>query len=1084
VRRLVTSLSVQDRLRCASEFLASFSGEEILLISSTRTAADEFVRQLSAQRSGVFGVHRFTLPQLGFTLAAERLAQAGKSILAGVAMDALAARSVHACRTAGQLSWFEPVAATPGFFRALASTISELRLNDIDPGTVRTAGPSGQDLANLLDHFDRNLQEGEVADLAAAYKTSTAVIGEPDFRFRGRPLLLLDIVPASFLEQELIRALGQAASAVLATAHQRDQSSVHVLQDALGTTAEHVPSVQTERALDRLLANIFETSAPAGELDSSVDFLSATDESRECAEIARSILSLAQSGIPFDRMAIVLRNAESYQPLVEDALRRAGIPGFFTLGSRRPNAAGRALLALLACASEGLSASRFSEYLSLGQAPDVDETGKPAPKAPQWIPVQGVLFPEIQPPEITETPDEAAGDDKSPVISGSLQTPYQWEKLLVDAAVIGGRDRWVRRLDGLNNELRKQIGEVQAEDESTRRHLERQLERLANLRNFALPVIEFLAGLPELAAWKEWLDALEKLAVMAVRRPEFVLAVLDELRPMSGLGPVRIDEVREVLAHRLTFLRTESSERRYGKVFVATTAELAGLSFDVVFLPGLAEDIFPKKAFEDPLLLDDARRSIGPWLRTQGARIGQERLLLHIAASAARSKLWISYPRMDLGQGRPRSPSFYALDVLRAMTGKVPALGELQQRSTAQTQSQIGWPAPRDAGAAIDDAEYDLAVISGLLHFSREDARGRARYLLTANPSLGRSLRSRAGRWRRRWTEGDGIIALDASNGANVIEVLAEHRPAARPYSATALQQFAACPYRFALYAIHRIQPRVESVAIERIDALTRGSLIHATQFRLLSELRELKLLPVDAENLSRVVLIADRVFDEIAESYREELAPAIPRIWESQIEDIRWDIRGWLREMSQPANAAWTPKWFELSFGLTVAREKDPESRDAPVELAGGVRVRGAIDMVEEKAGTIRITDHKTGKAPAQPPGLTGHGEILQPVLYAQAAEALLGKPAESARLFFCTERGGYQSFEVPINDESRQSLSKVITLIDRSILEGFLPAAPREGACTYCDYRLICGPYEESRIRRKAADRLALLDELRETP
>ena len=130
------------------------------------------------------------------------------------------------------------------------------------------------------------------------------------------------------------------------------------------------------------------------------------------------------------------------------------------------------------------------------------------------------------------------------------------------------------------------------------------------------------------------------------------------------------------------------------------------------------------------------------------------------------------------------------------------------------------------------------------------------------------------------------------------------------------------------------------------------------------------------------------------------------------------------------------------------------------------------------------RITDHKTGKAPSQPPGLTGHGEILQPILYAQAAEALLGRPAESARLFFCTERGGYRSFEIPIDEHSRQSLSNVVALIDRSIVEGFLPAAPRAGACAYCDYGLICGRYEESRIRRKAPDRLALLNESRETP
>ena len=76
---------------------------------------------------------------------------------------------------------------------------------------------------------------------------------------------------------------------------------------------------------------------------------------------------------------------------------------------------------------------------------------------------------------------------------------------------------------------------------------------------------------------------------------------------------------------------------------------------------------------------------------------------------------------------------------------------------------------------------------------------------------------------------------------------------------------------------------------------------------------------------------------------------------------------------------------------------------------------------MIEERAGQIRITDHKTGKALQRPPGVTGHGEILQPILYAQAAEVMLGKQAVSARLFFCTDRGGYRVFEIPIDDHSR---------------------------------------------------------------
>ena len=82
-------------------------------------------------------------------------------------------------------------------------------------------------------------------------------------------------------------------------------------------------------------------------------------------------------GVPFDRIAILLRNVEQYQPLVEEALRRAAIPAYFSRGVARPDPAGRAFLALLACAGEGCSASRFAEYLSLGQLPPVDKSGAP-----------------------------------------------------------------------------------------------------------------------------------------------------------------------------------------------------------------------------------------------------------------------------------------------------------------------------------------------------------------------------------------------------------------------------------------------------------------------------------------------------------------------------------------------------------------------------------------------------------------------------------------------------------------------------------------------------------------------------------
>src|SRR6266571_2057838 len=150
MRRVVISLSAADRLRSASEFLESYRGREVLLVSSTRTAGDELLRNICIRTGSVFGVHRFTVPQLAMEAAQKRLIDAGKTVLAGVAVDALAARAVHSCRKDDELHWFGPVANTAGFFQALASTIAELRLNAVDPERLANSGVSGKDLANLL----------------------------------------------------------------------------------------------------------------------------------------------------------------------------------------------------------------------------------------------------------------------------------------------------------------------------------------------------------------------------------------------------------------------------------------------------------------------------------------------------------------------------------------------------------------------------------------------------------------------------------------------------------------------------------------------------------------------------------------------------------------------------------------------------------------------------------------------------------------------------------------------------------------------------------------------------------------------
>src|SRR5262245_20995204 len=174
----------------------------------------------------------------------------------------------------------------------------------------------------------------------------------------------------------------------------------------------------------------------------------------------------------------------------------------------------------------------------------------------------------------------------------------------------------------------------------------------------------------------------------------------------------------------------EPPDHPYGQVFVGTLAQAAARSFELVFLPGLAEGIFPRKLLEDPLLLDDYRQKLSGRLRRRQDLAEQERLMLRIAASSARTRLAVSYPRIDLVEGRARVPSLYALEVLRAASGRLPDLKTIEKEAITAAGSRLGWPAPRELDEAIDDAEYDLAVLDTLLHEPRPTTKGTGRFLL------------------------------------------------------------------------------------------------------------------------------------------------------------------------------------------------------------------------------------------------------------------------------------------------------------------------------------------------------------------
>jgi CRISPR/Cas system-associated exonuclease Cas4 (RecB family) len=223
----------------------------------------------------------------------------------------------------------------------------------------------------------------------------------------------------------------------------------------------------------------------------------------------------------------------------------------------------------------------------------------------------------------------------------------------------------------------------------------------------------------------------------------------------------------------------------------------------------------------------------------------------------------------------------------------------------------------------------------------------------------------------------------------------------------------------------------------------------------------------------------------DVERDFREQLAPAIERVWHDEIARVRGDLRGWVLRVAE-AQEEWVPALVEFAFGLPRQQDRDAASTETSAALSNGYQLRGVIDCVERKSSgnALRVTDYKTGKNRLARGAMIQGGELLQTVLYPLAMEALGHGHVDHARLAFCTADGGYSQVVTNIDERARAAAEGVLHTIDKAIEEVFLPAAPRKDGCRWCDFLCVCGPYEELRASRKDQNRLGSLKAVREMP
>ena len=213
--------------------------------------------------------------------------------------------------------------------------------------------------------------------------------------------------------------------------------------------------------------------------------------------------------------------------------------------------------------------------------------------------------------------------------------------------------------------------------------------------------------------------------------------------------------------------------------------------------------------------------------------------------------------------------------------------------------------------------------------------------------------------------------------GPLTAEPLLEHLAAREAVSAGALEHFADCPVKWLVEDLLKpdeLEPDPE--------AMVRGSYAHEvlqhTYRRLREETGERRVTHGNLPDAERILL------EELRERRSEfRLSPKQTRV-RAAARRLEFDLLRYLRSEAD-SDTRFEPAELELEFGFGEGGE--------PVEIEGGLRLRGRIDRVDVKDDKALVIDYKTGRSVDRYKVASWEPENrFQAALYMLVVERLLG--------------------------------------------------------------------------------------------
>ena len=691
-------------------------------------------------------------------------------------------------------------------------------------------------------------------------------------------------------------------------------------------------------------------------LGAPVERVACPDRVGEVAAMARRIRQLHQKqGVKLAQIRIGFRNLDTYAELVAEVLPRHGLP--FYLAHGRPLATAPAMntvFALIDAVLERYSRAALFRLLSL---PLVQLRYAFADQTCTLAAEDFAAWTRNVPPATGSGTWLAAIDENFAYLEYELGRKGEPVSEEIDGPPTR-REDLLAELEALQP-LRAGL--------TTLFDLLQPLERRQDLPSFRQHLLHALSALGVE-------DALADGTAEDGRALSRFLDLLDELcAPAAALQPRTLSQFADLLRDAISQAHVPAATR--AGIQVTDLAAAGSAPCDYLFIGGLVQGEFPRLSPADIFLEETQRRGLK---LDEDSTTASERLLFYRAICAPRRGLGVFYPKQSGSETLAPSPFVAELDSLLAPQPEVRETGGVRTLAELHLALGRGLCAERDSdlahdalalysqAAQLDDHTTALHHLVHGLHLAE---------LRTIPESLGSH---------------EGVL-----DEAPLLDALRIRLGAGHSFSATQLELYGRCPFRFFAQELLNLQPLRDPEDDD--SALKRGNLVHRILYRFYTAHGE---AAERAEKLAENIAELRRQGRQVAEEMR-----LTGFFWERELERLLGSDDGeregvlprFLRLQSATSNPA-IPAHFELSFGSYPGMgEGDLQSTTTlyaigDSESGDEVRLSGKIDRIDRTAdGRFVVFDYKTGRRPSVADIDTGLN--LQLPLYLLAAESLFGE-------------------------------------------------------------------------------------------